>query len=497
MKPNAQSSTNVAKLLGDGFERHKANDLDAAMRCYRQVLKSVPTHFDALQLYATALYQSGRVAESLPWFDRAVAVDDKNATVFYNQGCAYQNLKKFDEAVRSFSKSTQLKDDYFEAHLNLGDVLYEVGAYGDALAAYNHAVRLRPFFSDVYVNRGNTLLELDRPDDAISSYRAALKIKPDNIRAHAMLGLVHAQASRVSESQSAFAAASRIAPMTLAEARIVSACLLRIGSWREAFDRCPNPVAADSQFHDEFASIEMAKISLSESPSIKIVFPPNFRPDRTVVVFADVKYARQYFAKLQESFFERHQSVNLHLHLMMANGENVHSVGVKFDPRVSLSSEFYSPKKTAGYTTRRFIRLLELLDAIDRPLLCLDIDSEFSKSVEDVFNAQCAFDVGIYERMDELFINQMIAAGMLHVSPTPGGRLFCAFLCNYFFHLEKVGKVEWFADQLGLLAAREWMVRNSSSVTFGALSRNGLAWDRSAAEAAVITYKGVRKSHGN
>jgi hypothetical protein len=160
---------------------------------------------------------------------------------------------------------------------------------------------------------------------------------------------------------------------------------------------------------------------------------------------------------------------------------------------VSFSHEVYSPENKTGYTTRRFIRMFQLLKHFKHSILCLDIDSKVVGKLDSFYEAFSKADVGLYRRDLDTSINQLIHAGMFYASPTKPALRFLGFFINYINHLEETDNLKWFADQMALLAADQWSQRNASVVEVKKIPENLMCWGKQTPEALVITYKGVQK----
>lgn len=74
----------------------------------------------------------------------------------YNKGVGLMLRKKFSKAEKWFRKSLATKEDFAEAHNNLGYCLRKQGPdeYEEALTHYNRAIELAPKLPEPYMYRG-------------------------------------------------------------------------------------------------------------------------------------------------------------------------------------------------------------------------------------------------------------------------------------------------------------------------------------------------------
>ncbi|MGH7909307.1 MAG: tetratricopeptide repeat protein, partial [Thermodesulfobacteriota bacterium] len=75
-----------------------------------------------------------------------------------------------------------------EAHVRMGQVLYEQGHYAESVHEYRAAIRQRPGSSSNYTNLGIALEGMGDYDNAVAAHRASLKLEPAHAEAHNNLG---------------------------------------------------------------------------------------------------------------------------------------------------------------------------------------------------------------------------------------------------------------------------------------------------------------------
>lgn len=90
------------------------------------------------------LYEAGRRAEAIPYFDRAIAADPKQKEAWLYRGRAYGETKNDDEAFHS----------------------------------YEQALRLDPCYAEAFFQRGRTYLWERSPERAIREFSSAIRCDP-------------------------------------------------------------------------------------------------------------------------------------------------------------------------------------------------------------------------------------------------------------------------------------------------------------------------------
>jgi tetratricopeptide (TPR) repeat protein len=103
-----KDTVNAVKILEGGLKEYSGN---AALLV------------DIINTYLTA----NKVDDAMKYLDIAIAQDPKNGSYYFAKGTLYDKLQKPDQAVESYMKAVELKEDYFDAYYNLGAVYYNKG----------------------------------------------------------------------------------------------------------------------------------------------------------------------------------------------------------------------------------------------------------------------------------------------------------------------------------------------------------------------------------
>ncbi len=89
------------------------------------------------------------------------------AVVFWDRGAV-------NEALPHVRRALELKPDYHEAYVNLGNCLFEEGDHDQAFAAYAKAMAIEPRYALASNNLGKAMVRLGRTDDARRCFEHAL-----------------------------------------------------------------------------------------------------------------------------------------------------------------------------------------------------------------------------------------------------------------------------------------------------------------------------------
>ena len=108
----------------------------------------------------------------------------ENATFHSVRGMCFANLKKYDEAVESYTKSLVYDDKNALVHNNLGNVYRNLKRYNSSISCFKLAILLRPDVTSFYFNYANTCLEMADFRKAKKVFSEALSIDPKSVVAH-------------------------------------------------------------------------------------------------------------------------------------------------------------------------------------------------------------------------------------------------------------------------------------------------------------------------
>jgi tetratricopeptide (TPR) repeat protein/tRNA A-37 threonylcarbamoyl transferase component Bud32 len=156
------------------------------------VLDVSGTELEARELMdkAYSLTELGRGAEALIAYDRALALQPKNAWAWARKARALRLLHRYDEARATYDHALRLDPSYAWALKGKGIVLERLGDLNGALSAHQRAAQLDPTDVWHWHNQGDIYQKLGRYGEAIAVLEEALRVDPQHTNSWAKLGQV-------------------------------------------------------------------------------------------------------------------------------------------------------------------------------------------------------------------------------------------------------------------------------------------------------------------
>ena len=440
--------------------------LDAAIQSYRAALALKPDFFDAWNNLGVALHKQKKRAEAADCYQAALKLQPANADVAQNlrivlSELGYSHLRqhRIREAVETFRKLLVLKPENPEVLFNLGGNLVRLEQFDEAIA---------------FLNR---LLERDPDNIRYLAYAAVAEKTRGRPFAHHLTRIMAAPSRAWKETSiQMWAALTSGLPE---DAFRFSAEGLNVLDYPD-LARLYRHASLQTKIH----SLPVLQGSLPMTGSRPLIFAA-----------ADGVYAERFARDLIGSALSKSPGCDVHLHLMNPGSyEPEDALRIFPKNRVTWSAENIGPCDKTLYSTRRFVRLAQLLKQAGRLCIAVDVDAIFKGNVLDGLTFPSPFDAVIYRPFDEIMAHQVVKAGFLAVAPTAHGRDFVDFLASYILHFEELGISRWFVDQLAMIAAVIWFGKNVADCVVTTAPARMMDWKADDSPDALIWYyKGGQK----
>jgi len=120
-----QDPKRLKAIFDQAFHQHRLQELDGAIAGYRKVLKENPAYQQAYVNIALALQVQGEVKESLPIYEKALAINPLSKVTRHGFATALNRSEYYVDAAREYQKLLEVYRDYVPAHLGLAVIYSE------------------------------------------------------------------------------------------------------------------------------------------------------------------------------------------------------------------------------------------------------------------------------------------------------------------------------------------------------------------------------------
>ena len=154
-----------------------------AEKNFQKVLDSNPNQVDALNLMGIISAQSRNFENAVSYIGRAISLNTKNPSSYYNRGLALHELGHVEEALLDFKDAIKLNPKYAAAFNSQGNAFLDMKDINSAIYSYKRALALDPDYADAWNNLGNAYSYGKNLDEALNCYQNAINIDPDFVDA--------------------------------------------------------------------------------------------------------------------------------------------------------------------------------------------------------------------------------------------------------------------------------------------------------------------------
>jgi len=183
---------------------------------------------------ALQAHQSGRLAEALPLYERALAERPDDPDVLHFFGLLRHNLGQSAPAIELIKQSLALAPANPHAWINLGNILTELGRHGHAKRAYQEGCTCGPDLAEAWYGLGMCLRNIEDPQNAIGPLTRSLELRPGNSRCLHERAMAHRDAREFEAAELDYRAAVEADPANNRAREGLGRILYRMGRIDEA-----------------------------------------------------------------------------------------------------------------------------------------------------------------------------------------------------------------------------------------------------------------------
>lgn len=145
--------------------------------------------YGVLRKAGDTFYADGLRPQAAECYAIATRINAKDEVAFFRMGNVARERNDLRGAMDHYMKAVVARNNFSEAHNNLGITYSEVGRKESALASFDRALQHAPGLADAHYNRANVLKDTGQVGAAIQGYLRAVDLAPDNVQYYNNLAL--------------------------------------------------------------------------------------------------------------------------------------------------------------------------------------------------------------------------------------------------------------------------------------------------------------------
>ena len=161
---------------------------------------------------------------------------DYEPELYYAVADSLNKRGRSQDSLNAYSKAVALKNDYVEAHHNLGLVLVDEGEIKGAIEHYKVAIKIYPEFANAHNDLGRAFYLLGENEKALEHHHKAIQIDPENADAHNDMGNVLSKIGRIDEAIEHYYKAVGLRPSDASSHNNLGTALFKLGRVAEAIE---------------------------------------------------------------------------------------------------------------------------------------------------------------------------------------------------------------------------------------------------------------------
>lgn len=199
MKKKGQADqTNLQYLRGifhllQGDQQHSYRK---AIQHFSDVVEDRPGNYRAQYWLGVSYLSAGNSQQAIRRFTRATEINSRYWIGYFSRGIVRQQQKAYEDAIADYQQTIKLRPEFVSAYINRGFARKEQGQLKQARSDFNKALSLQPKSPVALNNRGITKLAQGHIKSAIDDFHKTLELYPDFAEAYVHLGMARQKQNR-------------------------------------------------------------------------------------------------------------------------------------------------------------------------------------------------------------------------------------------------------------------------------------------------------------
>jgi len=155
--------------------------------------------------------EKGDYEKAISDYSRDIELEP-NANAYHNRGRCYQDLEKYNEALRDRNKAIELNPQGAHHYTGRAATYFYMNEYSKAIKDYDKAIQLNPKDPSYYYDRGDCYRMLEKYNEAINDFNKAIELNPKNPDYYTLRGDSHTKLGKYHEAINDFNKAMELNP---------------------------------------------------------------------------------------------------------------------------------------------------------------------------------------------------------------------------------------------------------------------------------------------
>ncbi len=168
----------VKEALDEKDQTLKRQGYEKAITAFNRCIEIVPQYQDAFGQLGLAYFRIGDMDNALKNYEKALAYDSKDATVYSNMGIIYFNKKNIQKAQEVYQKAVELDPRFVDAWRNLGTTYAVTKQHDKAVECFREGLKYAPNSATLNHYIAMSLRDGGRSDEAKPYFDKAFALDP-------------------------------------------------------------------------------------------------------------------------------------------------------------------------------------------------------------------------------------------------------------------------------------------------------------------------------
>lgn len=180
--PKFKETSKTAKyFLKRGFGYEKIGKPAMALKDYLKAIELNPKYSSAYYNAGTVYLNTARYDQAIEYFNTSLTYNPGFAFAYFNRGLAYMKKKEWEKAIQDFDQVVKRKKKFIPSYYNRGLCYANLNRFKEAIRDYDKTISLDPKYILAYNNLGFLLFKFGYYEKAVEIYTKGLKIDKNNV----------------------------------------------------------------------------------------------------------------------------------------------------------------------------------------------------------------------------------------------------------------------------------------------------------------------------